>query len=650
MKDYGSGKGDAKIMDELAAKLFARFSAPLYWFNGVKPAKFIHDGKGIITSTVFDAEIQNDLAEWWKETFPTDRDFEVVMSEENGSDKMRWQLTHGECPGCCTWGRFEISDGILNSYNGSESFVTIPGSVTKIGWYAFRGCMSLSSVTIPGSVTEIGLLAFEGCTSLSSVTIPDSVTEISKSAFKGCTSLSSVTIPASVTKIGESAFKGCTSLEKIYYTGTKEQWSAIRKEPFGFPNTPMREVRCSDGTVEIPACSIKGGVLERWNCDGSEAVIPEGITEIGVSAFKGCTSLTSVAIPASVTEIDGSPFKDCTSLVSVTIPESVTKIGLSVFEGCTSLGEIHYAGTKGQWTFTLAGFNCIPDITTVYCADGNAERIKDKAEIVIPDGIMEIGVSAFEGCTSLTSVTIPVGVTKIGSSAFEGCTSLVSVIIPATVTKIEWYAFKGCTSLSSVTIPASVMEIGESAFFGCTSLSSVSIPEGVTEIGWAAFVRCTSLGEIHYAGTKGRWTFALAGFNCIPDTATVYCADGVAERINDKTEIVIPDGVTKICWSAFYGCVSSFSVTIPTSVTEISESVFQGYTSLTSVTIPASVMKIGRFAFKGCTSLVEINFGGTEDDWKAISKEEDWNYEVPATEVHCRNGDADINNDEGKEN
>ncbi len=87
--------------------------------------------------------------------------------------------------------------------------VTIPDSVTEIGYYAFANCAGLKSVTIPDSVTEIGHSAFKGCTGLKSVTIPDSVTEIGYYAFAYCTGLKSVTIPNSVTSIGNSAFYGC---------------------------------------------------------------------------------------------------------------------------------------------------------------------------------------------------------------------------------------------------------------------------------------------------------------------------------------------------------------------------------------------------------------------------------------------------------
>lgn len=108
----------------------------------------------------------------------------------------------------------------------SLTSITIPDSVTSIGDVAFSGCTNLANITIPDSVTSIGD-AFSGCTSLTSITIPDSVTEISGSTFFGCTSLTSITIPDSVTKIGWLAFFGCTNLKDVYYTATEAQWKAI---------------------------------------------------------------------------------------------------------------------------------------------------------------------------------------------------------------------------------------------------------------------------------------------------------------------------------------------------------------------------------------------------------------------------------------
>lgn len=97
-------------------------------------------------------------------------------------------------------------------YCFSLKSVTIPNSVTSIGWGTFKDCTSLTAVTIPKSVTSIRNYAFMGCESLTSVTIPNSVTSIGGRAFEGCTSLTSVTIPKSVKWIGENAFPEHTKI------------------------------------------------------------------------------------------------------------------------------------------------------------------------------------------------------------------------------------------------------------------------------------------------------------------------------------------------------------------------------------------------------------------------------------------------------
>ena len=94
------------------------------------------------------------------------------------------------------------------------------------------------------------------------------------------------------------------------------------------------------------------------------------------------------------------------------------------------------------------------------------------------------------GYSDIKRIIIGDGVTTIGWSAFEHCSSLTSVNIPNSVTTIRGCAFCGCRSLTSVTIPNSVMTIERSAFGGCRSLTSVTIPNSVTTIGKNAFEYC----------------------------------------------------------------------------------------------------------------------------------------------------------------
>ena len=184
----------------------------------------------------------------------------------------------------------------------------------------------------------------------------------------------------------------------------------------------------------------------------------------------------------------------------------------------------------------------------------------------------KIESSAFEGCTSLTSITIPNSVTTIGDWAFEDCCSLTSVTIGDSVTSIGWGAFEGCSSLTSVTIPDSVTEIGERAFSGCSSLTSITIPNSVTKIEEEVFLNCTNLSAFY-----GK--FASSDNRCL-----------------------IVDGVL----IGFAGAgVESY--VISSSVNRIGSGAFSGCSALVSIKIPDSVMQIGQNAFCDCTALPVVD-------------------------------------------
>ena len=139
----------------------------------------------------------------------------------------------------------------------------------------------------------------------------------------------------------------------------------------------------------------------------------------------------------------------------------MTEIGESAFFGCTSL-ESFYGKFASDDNRCL-----IVNGELIFFAPANLTTYS------IPNYVTEIGESAFYGCSSLTSVTIGDSVTSIGSSAFSSCRSLTRATIGNGVTSIGWCAFKGCSSLTSVTIGYGVTSIEGYAFYDCTSLTSV---------------------------------------------------------------------------------------------------------------------------------------------------------------------------------
>ena len=251
---------------------------------------------------------------------------------------------------------------ISNNYINGQGIISFNGPVTKIGYYAFANCKSLTSVTIPDSVTTIGESAFSSCTSLSSVTIGDSVTTIGEWAFQDCNSLTSVTIGDSVTTIGENAFSGCKSLTSVTIPD-----SVTTIGDYAFARCKSLKEFKGKFAADGGRCLIIDGVLNAFaiGCGVTQYAIPESVTTIGERAFWGCNSLTSVTIPDSVTTIGEGAFFDCKSLTSVTIGNSVTTIGGKAFAGCKSLTSVTIPDsvtTIGNYAF----YNCI-SLTSVYC-------------------------------------------------------------------------------------------------------------------------------------------------------------------------------------------------------------------------------------------------------------------------------------------
>lgn len=345
--------------------------------------------------------------------------------------------------------------------------------VFKKSDYAAMG--SPTTLIIPDGYTELEEDLFYKNTNIISVTLPNSVTKINSRAFYGCSALKYIYLSSSVSSIlGGIAFCACPNLE-IDLSSENKRFQLINKVLF-------------DTTDKILVwCPIsKTGAYS----------IPDGVVEVGWSAFNGCDKLTSVRIPNNVTLIDGYAFKGCEALTSVNMPTSLKEIGQNAFESCKALTSIKIPSSVTKIGKSV--FN--------YCYKLSLSFVGTNSNFVWADGLLyskNRDILLFASYVdSKVSYSLPNTLKDMGYAKFNNNDKLSSISIPNSVTVIEGYAFNHCDNLSYIRLPNTITSIGERAFSYCPKLLSIEIPDSVTEIGDDVFLNCAEGLTIHISANS----------------------------------------------------------------------------------------------------------------------------------------------------
>lgn len=309
---------------------------------------------------------------------------------------------------------------------------------------------------------------------------------------------SSIAIAENVNVCGENIiwyFDETTGVLHIDGSGEMCDYSYIED------NQPWCDLR-----EDIVALSIGDGVtyigeyaFERLKIE--KLIIPAGVQVIGAEAFNSCKYLTEVVMECDELRlIDKGAFSGCDNLKAVSLPKSATVIGDYAF------------------------FNTAIE------------------HLVLPDGIVSVGVRAFDWCNQLKDVTVMGDLSSIGDYAFSGNEALSSVEVNGSIAEIGIGAFSGCLNLSLFEFKGTE-KIGNNAFSGCmnlcdlelseslisigeysfenTNISSLYIPENVESIGRCSFSKCISLDRAVISGEETILDYGV--FSAGDNELIIYC-------------------------------------------------------------------------------------------------------------------------------
>lgn len=349
--------------------------------------------------------------------------------------------------------------------------------------FLFIESKTLKSIILPKNLKSIEAAVFANCDSLTSVVLPEGLTHMEGSVFDHCTSLTSVTLPSTLKNIdGTSTFKNCTSLTSVS--------------------------------------------------------LPEDMLYLYGYTFEGCTSLKSITLPKKLDCIMTNAFAGCVSLTSLYIPASVSEIGRDAFEGCSGITSFH-----------------VDEANQNYSSEGTVLFNKDKTRLIyalgqiegdykVPATVRDINEWAFRDQSRVLSVSLPEGLTQVQMYLFDGCTNLQSVSLPKSLKSIQYAAFAGCSSLASLSIPAATENISEGAFEGCTGVTSFNVDE--------ANPNYSSEGTVLFNKNKNKIIYALGH---IEDYKVPASVDTIgASSFQDQSDLIyltLPEGLKIIKEAAF---------------------------------------------------------------------------------------------------
>lgn len=529
-------------------------------------------------------------------------------------------------------------DTLIYCPSGRRGALRIPAGIRTIGEEAFKDCKNLTSVVIPAFVTKIEKNAFLNCAKLTTVTFAGgnslgNALTVAENAFLNCASLSRVTFEnnSNVVALGDSAFSGCSRLTSIKLPATVKDMTAGLFT--GCTNLVSVEVDENNQYFATENNVLYNKAITRIiyysaAITAKTFVMPETVETIDANLFKGNVSLEKVVIGKNIKEIGNNAFESSAvkTIVFVKGGTNELTIGEYAFASCSALKGI-YVANSADAEESAYELGTPSTLRTIGAYAFNKSRLE---KLVLSEGLVEIGVSAFEEVEELASVSLPASLKIIGESAFAYSSSISEIIFAkdaddnmlSNLETIGEYAFASL-GITTFTLPKSVTTVGDRAFsgaeleefffegnrneevtlgvsvFGGTYLTSVVLPE--------------NLCVLTYDNSRGYLQFTFDGASYLADIQNLpesdkysyengmlfeFNSDGVRTILDHanlaNVDYVVPNTVTLVREGAFGQCAGSTVSFEPGSDEDL---IFEDYvfnnSHVYSVAFPARLKQLG---------------------------------------------------------
>lgn len=515
----------------------------------------------------------------------------------------------------------QIIDSWAFSYAKSLKEITLPSALIGIGAYGFQNS-GLTSVTFPQNLQTIEIQAFYACNSLASVDLTacmDTLEKIGITAF-AATAITSFVVPNKVTEIGTQTFYKCSRLASV---------------------------TLHDG--------VKSLGIYAFRETGLTSIDLSGVETIGQSVFYGCTKLTSVTLSDSVRSIGGYAFRLCSGLTSFRLGKNVAVFGEAPIDATGTFGSVRpvfyqttnlktievdpendyftvvdnilykkdSAGNPGELVCCPAAYEgktVTVASTTKIIYPYSLYALKNVENIILNEGLENIGKAAMYQSTHVTTMNIPASVKIVGASIGLG-----SGISSFTVSEgNEYYAarsgilYRKGDELSVAALPPQwnvkdvwleegLKTIDTGLFLGM-GIETLHIPDSVTTIGDKAFRDCTALKEIYFgAGVSVIGAGATGTVETFRGLSALRKIEVAAGNKNYKVvegKLYTADGKTLVLYPAANGDTAFL---IESGVETIGEYAVNNHQTMKTVKLPAGVKTIAAYAFFDCYTIETLD-------------------------------------------